>query len=488
MELSPERCYRALRSRDSRFDGRFFVGVVTTGIYCRPICPAPTPRERNVRFFPCAAAAEEEAFRPCRRCRPETSPGTPVWSGSTATVSRALRLISEGGLDGSGVEHLASRLGIGARHLRRLVTQHLGASPLSIARTQRVHLARRLIDETTLPMEAIARSAGFSSVRQFNHAVRATFKRSPTELRRNRRSVQDSETGGDLRMRVGYRPPFDWLGLLGFLALRATPGVEAVQDGRYVRTVRVGDLHGTITVEALEGVPELLLRVHLPSLPGLQSVVERVRRIFDLTADPLRIANDLARDPALAPRIRARPGIRVPGAWDPFELAVRAVLGQQVTVKGATTLAGRLVRAFGKPIDAPSTSLTHLFPTADTLAESDFAGIGLPAARAETIRALARSVADGCLTLDGAAGLDDVVGDLRGVSGIGAWTAHYVAMRALGEPDAFPAGDLGLRKAAGTNGRPLTASVLERKAEAWRPWRAYAAMWLWSGPAPAGHR
>jgi len=481
VDLDSDRCYRALLSRDRRFDGRFFVGVTTTGIYCRPICPSPPPRPRNVRFFACAAAAQAEGFRPCLRCRPESAPGTPAWEGSPAVVRRALRLISEGALDDDDVEAFAERLGVGGRHLRRLFEAHLGASPAAVARASRAHFARRLLDDTDLRMTDVALSAGFRGVRQFNLVMRATFKASPRELRARRKG--DAGDASGLAIRLAYRPPLDWSALLGFFALRATPGVEVVDSLGYRRTLRVGAAGGTLAVrpEPESGCARLVLR--LPALDGLQAIVARVRRVFDLDADPLRIGRQLGRSPQLAKLVRARPGLRVPGAWDGFELAVRAVLGQQVSVRGATTLASRLVARFGEALPAPAEpGLTHLFPEAAALAEADVAAIGLPGARAAAIRALARAVAEGRLPLDGGLELDELIARLCEVPGIGAWTAHYVAMRACGETDAFPAGDLGLRRAFGSGRGPASERALLAASEAWRPWRAYAALHLWTAP------
>jgi AraC family transcriptional regulator of adaptative response / DNA-3-methyladenine glycosylase II len=480
MELDAAHCYRALRSRDRRFDGRFFTGVTTTGIYCRPICPAPAPKRENVRFFPCASAAEDAGFRPCLRCRPETAPGTPAWQGTSAVVSRGLRLIREGALDVGVVAELATRLGIGERQLRRLFLQHLGTSPLSLARARRLHFARALLDETDLPMTEVAFAAGFQSIRQFNHALRTRFGESPRRLRARRRSPALLESDA-LTLRLAYRPPFDWEASLRFIAPRATPGVECVDGSTYRRVVELHGAPGTIEVANADGT-HLVLHARLGDPGGLGEAVERVRRIFDLNADPLRITGDLERvaGPRLRSALRNRPGLRVLGAWDGFELAVRAVLGQQISVAGASTLCGRLVGAFGKPV-ALGRGLTHLFPTPDALARADIAAIGVPRARARAVRALAQAVADRTLHLDAARGLDDAVSRLCRVPGIGAWTAHYIAMRALGEPDAFPASDLGLRKALATEEAPLSAREVARLAEAWRPWRAYAAMALWSG-------
>ena len=481
--LDPARCYAAVRSRDRRFDGRFFAGVVTTGVYCRPVCPVRPAKPENVRWFACAAAAEAAGFRPCRRCRPEASPGTPAWSGTSAVVARALRLIAAGALDEGGVDGLADRLGLGARQLRRLFATHLGASPAEVARARRAHFARTLLDETDLPMAEVAFSAGFGSIRDFNHALRATFGRTPTALRRARGRRGPVANHGGVTVRLAFRPPLDWSGLLGFLAPRATPGVEAVAAGVYRRTIAIDKGAGTIEVRAAAGEPHLLMRVRLARPERLLQVVARARRLFDLDADPVPIADHLAASPELTPLVARRPGLRVPGAWDAFELAVRAVLGQQVTVRGATTLAGRLVRAFGTPLDRAEDGLTHLFPRPEALADADLAALGLPRARAATIRALAGAVASGEVVLDASRGLEDAVARLAAVPGIGAWTAHYIAMRALGEPDAFPAADLGLRRALGNGAGRLAPARVAERAEAWRPWRAYAVMHLWAGLA-----
>jgi AraC family transcriptional regulator of adaptative response / DNA-3-methyladenine glycosylase II len=482
VDLDRESCYRAFLSRDPRFDGRFFVGVRTTRVYCRPVCPARMPREENVVFFRCAAAAEEGGFRPCRRCRPEAAPGTPAWNGSSTTVARALRLIADGGLDGQGVPDLAGRLGVGERHLRRLFARHLGASPLSVARTRRVHFARNLIDETDLPMGRVATCSGFTSIRQFNHDVRRTFGRSPTDLRRRSRSGEGERPGSVLSLRLPYRPPFEWEHFVRYLGPRALPGVEAIDAGLYRRTTHAGGGAGWVSVRPVPGANHLLLEVHAPDYQErLIDLVERARRVFDLRAEPARIAEDLSRDPRLAPLVAARPGLRVPGAWCAFELAVRAILGQQVSVGAATALAGRLIERFGEPLPGePAGGLTHLFPGPETIADADLAGLGMPESRAEAIRALARACADCSLDLPGLRGHADAVAVLASLPGVGPWTAEYIALRALGEPDAFPADDLGLRKAVSDGGSPVPAAALEAMAEAWRPWRGYAAMHLWT--------
>ncbi len=492
MELDPTICYQAILSRDRRFDGRFFTGVLTTGIYCRPICPVHPPKFENMRFFACAAAAEAAGFRPCRRCHPEAAPGTPAWAGTSAVVSRGLHLISEGALDDGNVEDLAIKLGIGSRQLRRLFAEHLGASPAAIARARRVHFAVKLIEETELPITEVVFLAGFNSIRQFNHAVRTSFLQSPSELRRRyglngkaSRKLERSDDPG-LIVRLPYRPPFDWTAIISFLRPRAIPGVEFVEADCYRRTIEIGGMPGTIELWPCEAEAQLVMRVQLPSYDPLMQVVGRARRIFDLGADPLQITEQLRGSIWLMKAVEARPGLRVPGAWDGFELAVRAILGQQVTVKGATTLAGRLVKTFGRPLDGVAGSVpAHLFPRPEDLAEADLGSIGLPKARAMTIRALASLVQKKELMLDAPQGLDEAVSQLCAVPGIGRWTANYIAMRAFGETDAFPAEDLGLRRALANGKGLLSARELSKIADEWRPWRAYAAMYLWA--SLAGH-
>ena len=483
MELDPRACYRALQTRDARFDGRFFTAVRSTRVYCRPVCPAPCPRFDNCTFVPSAAAARELGCRPCLRCRPEASPGTPAWLGTSATVSRALRLIEEGALDTGSVDRLAERLGVGARHLRRLFLKHLGAAPLAVAHTRRVLFAVKLIDETRLPLGEIALASGFRSVRRFNAAIRAMYRRTPGELRRSR-AGRRAPGRPDLELRLPYRPPLDWAGLLAYLGTRATPGVESVRGAVYARTVRVDGTHGHVEVRPAPDGSFLLARIRLPNPTALIVIAERLRRVFDLGADPYEITRHLERDPLLGPHVARLPGLRVPGAWDGFELAVRAILGQQVTVKGATTLAGRLAASYGEKLagsaaDEAPEGLCYLFPEPAVLARTDLAHIGLPRARAATVQRLAAAVASGEMELDASRGLDTTVARLCALEGIGSWTAQYVAMRALREPDAFPATDLGLRRAAGDGERPLSAGALERLAESWRPWRSYAAVALW---------
>jgi AraC family transcriptional regulator of adaptative response / DNA-3-methyladenine glycosylase II len=466
---------RARVSRDARFDGKFFIAVTSTGIYCRPICPSRTSKRANIRFYATAAAAAAAGFRPCLRCRPEAAPGTPAWLGTSAVVRRALRLIEEGILDQYPVEELASRLGIGPRHLHRLFVRHVGASPIVVAQTRRLHFAKRLLDQTPMPITQIALAAGFGSLRRFNSAFHETYGRAPRDLRRRRSNGHASRDKNEMVLRLAFRPPYDWAQVCGFLAARAVPGVERVDEHGYARTVALGDGHGTICVRPADGEHALELRAWGTTPAALFQLSSKVRRAFDLSADPERIVRVFGSDQLLAPLMKRRPGVRVVGAWDAFECAVRAVLGQQVSVAAARTLAGRLVRECGTSI-AESGELCFLFPTPEQVAETRLNQIGLTTARARTLRTLATAVRDGKVHF-GPQDLDEFVGRMCELEGIGEWTAHYVAMRALGEPDAFPASDLVLLKSAGLR----TPAELARRAEAWRPWRAYAAMYLWQG-------
>jgi len=440
VELDHDRWYDALRSHDPRFDGRLFIAVTTTRIYCRPICPAKRPLKKNVRIYASAAAAEAAGFRPCLRCRPEVAPWTSAWNGTSTTVSRALRLIGEGALDDGDVEVLAQRLGVTSRHMRRLFEEHLGASPIAVAQSRRIHFARTLLADTSLPITDVAFAAGFGSVRRFNAEMKRAYRMAPRDMRRGR--VADE---GDIVVRLPYRAPFDYHGLLAFLRPRAIAGVEAVTHDEYRRTIAVGDVHGVIRVR--DAGDSLLLSVPRAFTHTLKPIVDRVRRLFDVFADPDTIAEDLGRDRTLRPLVRKWPGARVPGAWDTFELSVRAVVGQQVSVAAATTLMGRIATRFGTPIDTGDPALTHVFPSAEVLREATIDG--MPSSRAETIRRIAHGSLD--------------------VKGIGPWTRSYIAMRS-GDPDAFPETDLVLRKAMDDIGK---------RAEAWRPWRAYAAILLW---------
>lgn len=481
MELDEQTCEHARMARDARFDGRFFIGVTSTGIYCRPICPTPHAQRRHVRFFPSAAAAAEAGFRPCLRCRPETAPGTPAWNGTSATVSRGLRLIAEGALDEASVDDLAARLGVSPRHLDRLFLQHLGASPLAVAQTRRLHFAKQLISDTRLPMTQVALASGFQSIRRFNDVFCKLYGRTPSKLRRLSANAAPNAAEGEYVFRLGYRPPYDWNALLAFLAARATPGVEQVVDGSYRRSIALNNKCGVLDVRQLPQAHALEVRVRFPESASLLQIVTRVRAMFDLAADPAAISAHFGRDPLLGPLARRHPGLRVPGAWDGFELAVRAILGQQVTVRGATTLAGRLAQMFGEPLEfTDAGGLSRVFPQAQVLADAKFNG--MPVARVRAIRSLAAAVAGNDLSFDSRTPGENLLARFRELDGVGDWTTQYVAMRALNEPDAFPAGDLVLRRAAG-NSHALTTAALLKCAENWRPWRAYAAMYLWRAAA-----
>ena len=475
MTLDLQVCSRARLSRDPRFDGKFFIGVIGSGVYCRSICPAPTAKEKNCRYFPTAAAAAEAGFRPCLRCRPECSPGTPAWLGTSNTVSRALRLIGESGLE-DGVESLAERVGVGSRHLRRLFIHHLGATPSAVAQTRRLHFAKKLIDETRLPLGEVALASGFGCVRRFNAAIRKTFKRTPTQIRRLARQTE-VQPENEYVFHLRFRPPYHWNGMLAFLAERATPGVELVDQNTYRRSISLNGNQGHFEVSLNQDADRhsLDVRVQIADPRSLFAIIERIRAMFDLNADWSAIAQSLRGDPQLAAPLRAQPGLRVPGCWNGFELAVRAILGQQITVKGATSLAGRLTKSFGQPL-TKANGLTHLFPTPEVLADAKLTGVGLTEKRAQTIRALARAVNDGRISFDRVIDKESFLNRLCEIPGIGSWTAQYVAMRALGEPDAYPTGDLGLLRAlAITSPRDL-----DKRVEPWRPWRAYACMYLWT--------
>jgi AraC family transcriptional regulator of adaptative response / DNA-3-methyladenine glycosylase II len=483
MDLDHDACYRAITLRDARFDGRFFTAVKTTGIYCRPICPARTPRSENVVFYPTAAAAQEAGFRPCLRCRPETSPDIVTggaWRGTSNTVSRALSLIELGALDQGGIDALAERLGLGGRQLRRLFRQHLGASPVAVAQTRRILLAKQLIHETRLPMTEVAFAAGFSSVRRFNEIFLALFGRPPGDLRRVRRPDAAAATSSEFSLLLRYQPPYDWPAMLEFLLRRAIPGIERVEDGCYSRTIQLDGVQGIVSIRPADG-HALRARIRIPKVSTLPVIIARLRRVFDLAADPLPISAHLATDPVLAPLVARRPGLRVPGAWDGFELAIRAVLGQQITVAGAVRLAGRLVAAHGEPMTAPDGDLTHVFPRPDALAVADLAALGMPRSRAATLSAVAAAVMADSDLFGAHRGLDEALQRLRSIRGVGEWTAQYIALRQLREPDAFPASDVGLMRAlAGDRGRRPAAEELLARAEKWRPWRAYAAQHLWA--------
>lgn len=447
-----------------------FGAVVTTGIYCQPGCGA-RPRAENVRRFPLAAAAEAAGYRACLQCRPYRWPECVTWSGPEL-VCRAVRMILDGALDNETEEELGRRLGVSPRHLRRLFTTQLGVTPDGLARSARAHFARRLLDDTDLSMLEIALATGFGSVRQFNRACQEIFRDSPLRLRARRRKADRLVADGGLALRLAFRGPLDWHSLVSFLAARATPGVEHVSGQAYRRTIVVAGDPGVLELSP-GGDDQLLLVVHLPHWEGLVHLVARARRIANLDLDLDEPAAHLSGDPILGPMLRARPGLRPAGAWDPFETGVRVIFGQQVTIAAANTLAGRLVERLGTPVTGVrKLGLTHTFPPAATVAAADLAGLGLPRARGETIRLFAQAVAEDAIRLDGSVGLDELIASLTAIDGLGPWTAHTLALR-LGERDAFPSTDLGLRRA-------FEASTLAGLADRWRPWRGLAATHLWT--------
>ncbi|HSU41166.1 MAG TPA: AlkA N-terminal domain-containing protein [Polyangiaceae bacterium] len=489
--LDPDVCYQALKARDARFDGRLFVGVTSTGIYCRPVCPASTAKRENCRFFPSAAAAQEAGFRPCLRCRPETAPEHGSWNGSSNTVSRGLSLIASGALDqdDASVDTLAERLGVGGRQLRRLFQQHLGASPIAVAQTHRVLFAKQLIHETSLPMAEVALAAGFGSVRRFNETFQRLYAHPPSALRRKTAERKSAERGVSVRLR--FRPPYDWNALLGFFRARAVEGVERVDTERYARTLcHEGDL-GTLEIRHVPSDRALVATIRFPNVRALPAIVARIRRQFDLAADLVTIGTQLAEDPWLAPLVAARPGLRSPGAWDGFELAVRAILGQQVSVVAARRLNAELVRLCDRrvPSETASPGLTLVFPSPDDLLATDLSRLPMPGARRRALVHLAEAALADPALFEPRPTIDETVARLTAVTGIGEWTAQYIALRAARDPDAFPASDLGLQRGAALQlGERPSARVLLRHAERWRPFRAYAAEHLWAADAAEQQR
>lgn len=530
-----EQCYRAVSAKDGRFDGWFVTAVTSTGIYCRPSCPAVTPKRANVRFLPTAAAAQRAGFRACKRCRPDASPGSPEWNVRADVVGRAVRLIADGSIDRDGVSGLARRLGFSERHLHRQLVAELGAGPLALARAQRAHTARLLIETTELPFTEVAFAAGFPSIRQFNETVREVFATTPTELRRHSAHRGGDPATGALTLRLRHRPPFDGAGLLAFLGMRAVPGVEvlegaggAASGGATSGGAGAGDTltyrrvltlpHGPGLVALTPHAEHVECTLRLRDMRDLAAAVQRCRRLLDLDADPLAVVAALGDDPLIGALVRANPGLRVPGAVDGAELAVRAVLGQQVSVGGARTLAGRLAAEHGEPLaeslptcvvdtdrraadadaggpDAAATDaatpdaaadaaapppLTHAFPTAAAIAAIDPEQLPMPRARGRALVGLCAALAAGEIALDPGADREETRAQLVALPGIGPWTAEYVAMRALGDPDAFPASDLGIRHAFARLDQPHDARAVAAIAERWRPWRAYAALHLWA--------
>ena len=487
-----ERCYRAVQSRDTRFDGWFFGAVTSTGIYCRPSCPARTPKREHMRFFATAAAAQLAGFRACKRCRPDASPGSPEWNQRADLVGRAMRLIADGVVDREGVAGLARHLNYSERHLHRQLVAEVGAGPIALARAQRAQTARILIETTDVPISQIAFASGFASIRQFNDTIRAVFAVTPTELRERARTatarrragtgaaISDGTTtsAGTIALRLPFRAPLDTDPLLDVLAARAVTGIEAVADGTYRRSLQ---LPFGAAVVALTPTPDhVACHLRLDDLRDLPAAVERCRRLLDLDADPVAVDTFLAADPLLEPLVHKHPGLRVPGHVDGFEVLVRAVVGQQVSVAGARTVLGRIVRELGDPLPAPDRGIVTRFPAADVLAAASEDALPMPASRAATVRRAAEAVATGELAVDPGVDREDLRARLVAIPGIGPWTADYVALRALGDPDVFLPTDLGVRRALEALGGPGDARSAEQRAEAWRPWRSYALTHLWT--------
>ena len=477
-------CEEARRSRDPRFDGLFFTAVLSTKIYCRPVCPAPMAK--RVEYFASAAACEAAGYRPCLRCRPELSPGDGAWRRGDAVVARALKLIDQGVLDEAPLADLARRVDIGERQLRRLFVERLGVAPIGVHGTRRLLFAKQLLTETGMPITQVALASGFGSLRRFNTAFRDAYRMAPRDLRKQRAEVP----GETLVLRLGYRPPYDFAAMLDFLRGRALPGVEVVDDRSYARVFAAAPgetgAAGWLRVSAWPQSPgretEHALRLELQGAAPtrLLEIVNRLRRMFDLDADPRAIADALSDDARLRPLLRQRPGLRLPSGWDGFEIAVRAIIGQQISVAGARTLASRLAQRFGQPLATPlAPGLDHLFPTPQALVDADLVAIGLTRARAQTVRTVAGALLEGHVDFQPERTLADFVERWVALPGIGPWTAHYIALRALGHPDAFPADDLVLQRAVPNDGSRMTARLLEARSQAWRPWRAYSVIQLW---------
>jgi AraC family transcriptional regulator of adaptative response / DNA-3-methyladenine glycosylase II len=479
---------QARQNCDPRFDGRFFIAVKTTGIYCRPICRVRIPKARNVQFFLTAAEAAEAGFRPCLRCRPETAPGTPAWKGTSTTVKRALSLIAEGALEEAGVEALSDRLGVTSRHLSRLFFQHLGTSPKAVEQNRRLHSAKKLLDETCLSMVDVAMSTGYGSVRRFNDHFKQVYGRSPTQIRMMNKEARIGHSPGlstsGFQLKLAYRPPFDYQGMLNFLKVRAIPGVEQVTVGqitgeKYVRTIVVGNSLESRQVGRLTVThdPEKLclqVSIELDRANQLLMVLEKVKRLFDLMADPIDIIQCLQEDKKMSVMVAQNPGQRVPGCWEPFEIAVRAIVGQQISVKGATTLMGKIAISCGQQTD-----MGLVFPDASALSQIDVTQLSMPVKRAQAIKDMSQAVVDGSVDFTVGSDLANLMHQLQNIKGIGLWTAQYIAMRALGDPDAFLEGDLVLGKVAKRClGIECDKGLIERSKQ-WQPYRAYACMHLW---------
>lgn len=485
MKLDRQICERARNTRDPSYDGRFFVAIESTGIFCRPVCPAPLPRPENMRFYPTAAAAADAGYRPCLRCRPETAPGSPEWLGAQDLVRRAMIRIKDGYLNDRSVPRLAASMNISERKLRRQFKKYLGTSPVAMGNMHRVFFAKKLLTETRLSITRIALASGFGSIRQCNEMFRKIYQSTPSDIRR-RQATGDRSNDAGATLRLDFRPPYDWHRVITFLAKRAVAGMEWAGEGAYARSIRVGDGQGWMSVRREPDKNRLALTISMNKVDGLMQVVNRVRRLFSLDMDMGPVHDLFYEDIHLKPLVQRLAGLRMPGSWDPFEFAVRAVIGQQVSVAAATTVAGRVAAKYGRELDMdPPPELRLMFPTPDELADADFNGLGLPRTRAGTLVQLVRALNDGRLSLHPAQDLDTFLSDMTRIPGIGPWTANYVAMRGLGHPDAFPDSDLGILKALAQNGVRPTPRQARKIAEKWRPWRASAAMLLWHHDLPA---
>jgi AraC family transcriptional regulator of adaptative response / DNA-3-methyladenine glycosylase II len=499
--MDDDHCYRAITSRDGRFDGAFVTAVLTTKIYCRPSCPAMTPKRQNLRFYPTPAAAQEAGFRACKRCRPDAAPGSPDWDLRADLVARAVRLIGDGAVEREGVSGLARRLGYSSRQLHRLVFAELGTGPLRLAVARRVQSARALLETTDLPVSDVAWAAGFGSIRQFNDRIREVYASSPTELRaRARRSDPTARkasptgtTAAAFPVRLAYRPPLDLPGLLAFLGQRAIPGIEFFDGDVYSRTLNLPHGSAVVTIPTNGGDQRpsgpvrydrpgsIHCELRLDDVRDFATAVSRVRRLLDLDADPVAVGSALQEDPLLGPSVESNPGLRVPGSVDGTEIAVRAILGQQVSVAGARTLGARLASQYGAPLREPCGPLIRTFPSAETLAAADPSTLPLPARRARALLSLTGAIADGRIEIDAGSDRDATEANLRTLLGIGPWTAAYIRMRGLGDPDVFLGEDLGIKKATRALGAPVDADL-------WKPWRSYANFHLWATYANPNHR
>ena len=486
--LDADACYRASAGRDRRFDGQFVMAVRTTGIYCKPSCPARMPKPSNVEFYVTSAAAHLAGFRACKRCLPEAVPGSPEWAVREDVAARAMRLIADGVVDREGVPGLAARLGYSERHLTRVVTEELGAGPLALARAQRAQTARHLLVSTTLTASDVAFAAGFASIRQFNDTVAEVFGLTPSQVRSAVRAMGAAPTpAGAVAVRLVAREPFDGAGVVEWLRTRAIPGIEAADGASYARSVRLPGGLGVVSVTPEAGAVRVV--AHLEDLTDLPSLLARVRRLFDLDADPGVYDAALAEHPCLATSVNATPGIRIPGALDPVEMVVRAVLGQQVSVAAARTAIRRLADGFAEPLPAALSSvvpgITRVFPSAAALASAVRDVVTGPATRREALAQACELIASGAIPLDAGATRAQLTDALQAIRGVGPWTAHYVALRVLGQPDVLLTGDVAARTGATALGLPGEARALADAAAPFAPWRSYLMMHLWRAAAPA---